>query len=121
MSSNPEQQADVPAPPTDDAGPAAPTSSTTPAPAGGDDVDDDDTGLLPPDHWTDLAQRQEDDGLDDGDSAFGDVASSTDSITSSILEYRTIHGRTYHSDAIPGDAQYWGSNDRDQNESMDIK
>lgn len=119
MSSNPEQQADTPAAATDEAGPAAPTS-TTPAPGGGGgDGDDDDTGLLPPRHWTDLAQRQDDD--DDGDSAFGDVASSTDSITSSILEYRTIHGRTYHSDAVPGDAQYWGSNDNQQNESMDIK
>lgn len=44
---------------------------------------------------------------DDEDSAFGDAVSSTDSITSSILEYRTIHGRTYHSDSVPGNAQYW--------------
>lgn len=44
---------------------------------------------------------------DDNDSAFGDTASSTDSITSSILEYRTIHGRTYHSDNVGLNAQYW--------------
>lgn len=51
------------------------------------------------------AQQQELE--DDDDSAFGDVASSTDSITSSILEYRTIHGRTYHSNAVSSTAQYW--------------
>lgn len=83
-------------PPAD---PAHPEQEATAAP--GDDA----TGLLPPGHWTDLAQIP--DNEDDGDSAFGDVASSTDSITSSILEYRTIHGRTYHSDSVPGDAQYW--------------
>ncbi|KUI55877.1 Phosphoethanolamine N-methyltransferase 3 [Cytospora mali] len=77
------------------------------------------TGLLPPTHWTDLAEQQNLD--DDHDSAFGDTASSTESITSSILEYRTIHGRTYHSENVPGNAQYWGSNDEIQNEAMDIK
>ncbi|ROW16613.1 hypothetical protein VPNG_01615 [Cytospora leucostoma] len=76
-------------------------------------------GLLPPTHWTELAEQQNLD--DDNDSAFGDTASSTDSITSSILEYRTIHGRTYHSENVPGNAQYWGSNDEIQNEAMDIK
>ncbi|KAK7742976.1 hypothetical protein SLS63_000544 [Diaporthe eres] len=55
------------------------------------------TGLLPPTHWTELAGQQDLD--DDNDSAFGDTASSTDSITSSILE---------------------GSNDEMQNEAMDI-
>jgi hypothetical protein len=43
---------------------------------------------------------------DDADSAVGDdVASSTESISSSILHYRTVHGRTYHSER--GNAQYW--------------
>jgi len=44
---------------------------------------------------------------DDGDvdSAYEDDASSTASITSSILQYRTIHGRTYHSET--GNAHYW--------------
>lgn len=45
-------------------------------------------------------------GDDDADSAVGDdVASSTESISSSILHYRTIHGRTYHSER--GNAEYW--------------
>lgn len=43
---------------------------------------------------------------DDADSALGpDAESSTASITSSILRYRTIQGRTYHSDR--GNAFYW--------------
>lgn len=42
----------------------------------------------------------------DADSAVGvDSESSTASITSSILHYRTIHGRSFHSEQ--GDAQYW--------------
>jgi hypothetical protein len=44
--------------------------------------------------------------VDDGDSALGDDAtSSTASLSSSILKYRSIHGRTYHSEI--GNAQYW--------------
>ncbi|CCE32405.1 uncharacterized protein CPUR_06265 [Claviceps purpurea 20.1] len=47
----------------------------------------------------------------DADSVFSEDQSSTASITSSILEYRRIHGRTYHSDRfatnfhIPNDDQ----------------
>ncbi|KAI5458956.1 S-adenosyl-L-methionine-dependent methyltransferase [Mariannaea sp. PMI_226] len=40
------------------------------------------------------------------------------SLTSSILRYRTIKGRTYHSER--GNAFYWGSNDERQSEAMDI-
>ncbi|RBR26405.1 uncharacterized protein FIESC28_00810 [Fusarium coffeatum] len=47
-----------------------------------------------------------------------DAESSTASITSSILHYRTINGRTYHSER--GNAAYWGSNDERQSEAMDI-
>ena len=48
-------------------------------------------------------QVQED---DDADSSFGDdSASSTASLTSTILKYRTIRGRRYHSEI--GNAQYW--------------
>lgn len=43
---------------------------------------------------------------DEVDSALGeDIADSTASLTSSILRYRTIQGRTYHSER--GNAQYW--------------
>ncbi|KAM0547311.1 hypothetical protein ACHAPJ_010446 [Fusarium lateritium] len=81
--------------------------------------------ILDPQHW---AQIREADDSDDGDTDSTldpDNASSTASITSSILEYRTIHGRTYHSEQ--GNAQYWslklqirGSNDEAQNELMDL-
>ena len=51
-----------------------------------------------------LAEGEQDEF--DDDSALGsDVASSTASVTSSILRYRTIHGRTFHSER--GNAQYW--------------
>ncbi|KAL5613289.1 hypothetical protein FOVSG1_002352 [Fusarium oxysporum f. sp. vasinfectum] len=72
------------------------------------------SGLLPPEHWAEVAEE-----LGDTDSALGDdTAESTASITSSILQYRNINGRTYHRDI--GNAQYWGTNDEKQNESMDI-
>lgn len=61
----------------------------------------------------DLPEGEEDDpGLGE------DFESSTASITSSILHYRTINGRTYHSER--GNAAYWGSNDERQIEAMDI-
>lgn len=44
-------------------------------------------------------------GEDDADSAIGDNSSSTASLSSSILHYRTINGRTFHSER--GNAQYW--------------
>jgi hypothetical protein len=55
------------------------------------------------DHWARLAEEPV---QDDADSTFGDDnASSTASMASSILHYRTIHGRTYHSER--GNAEYW--------------
>ena len=45
-------------------------------------------------------------------------ASSTASVTASILEYRHIQGRTYHSDRHP--TEYYGPNDEQQLESIDI-
>ncbi|KAM0354822.1 hypothetical protein ACHAPU_000647 [Fusarium lateritium] len=68
-------------------------------------------------HWATLAQDAEDDN--DADSSLGDDAeSSTASMNSSILNYRTIKGRTYHSER--GNAEYWASNDDQQNEAIDI-
>ncbi|KAK7430702.1 hypothetical protein QQZ08_002746 [Neonectria magnoliae] len=69
-------------------------------------------------HWATIAAG---DNADDGDtdSAVGDdAATSTESISSSILHYRTIHGRTYHAER--GSAEYWTPNDEHHNESMDI-
>ncbi|EEU37717.1 uncharacterized protein NECHADRAFT_87533 [Fusarium vanettenii 77-13-4] len=69
-------------------------------------------------HWEQLAEEPEEGGVD-ADSALGsNPPESTESLTSSILQYRTINGRTFHSER--GNARYWASNDEKQNESMDI-
>ncbi len=58
--------------------------------------------VLPADHWTAPPAAAD----DDNDSALGDdAAESTASLTSTIRDYRTIKGRTYHSEI--GNAQYW--------------
>ncbi|KAK0613250.1 S-adenosyl-L-methionine-dependent methyltransferase [Immersiella caudata] len=85
----------------------ASTAADTPAPITAE-------GILPADHWAQLDESYE----DDADSALDDAATSTASITSSILNYRKIHGRTFHSDQ--GNAQSWFANDEAQRESMDI-
>ncbi|KAI8962604.1 S-adenosyl-L-methionine-dependent methyltransferase [Daldinia sp. FL1419] len=55
----------------------------------------------------------------DRDSALGsDIASSAGSIASSIFEYRTVQGRTYHSDRH--NANYFTPNDEQQLQSIDI-
>ncbi|CCE28043.1 uncharacterized protein CPUR_01517 [Claviceps purpurea 20.1] len=51
----------------------------------------------------------------DADSVFNEDQSSTASITSSILDYRRIHGRTYHSDKFT--TNYLYPNDEQQLES----
>ncbi|KAM0232010.1 hypothetical protein ACHAPO_008044 [Fusarium lateritium] len=73
-------------------------------------------------------QESDDDMTDEGfddhddsdmDSALGsNLADSTYSLSSSIFDYRTLHGRTYHSDR--GTAQYWASNDDQASESLDL-
>ncbi|KAI1323971.1 S-adenosyl-L-methionine-dependent methyltransferase [Xylariaceae sp. FL0255] len=82
------------------------------------------TSTAPPEvpptaHWTQPQDDDEnDDGFDDGDSALGDdAASTTASLSASILEYRTLHGRTYHS--VQGTADHWTPNDDVHLESMD--
>ncbi|KAF5011136.1 hypothetical protein FDECE_2744 [Fusarium decemcellulare] len=75
--------------------------------------------LHSPEHWAQLAEIHEEGGRDDDDSALDpDSAETTASITSSILQYRTIHGRTFHSER--GDAQYWAANDEQNSDSLDI-
>ncbi|KAI2777396.1 S-adenosyl-L-methionine-dependent methyltransferase [Daldinia loculata] len=65
-------------------------------------------------------ELQEDEYEDDKDSSLGeDDSSSTASLSSSILEYRTIHGRRYHSKSW-GDTDYWTPNDEIQANSMDL-
>ncbi|KAH7239697.1 hypothetical protein NW759_008688 [Fusarium solani] len=65
------------------------------------------------------ADDVEGDVFDDGDSSLGsDVESSTASVSASILEYRQIQGRTFHSDKF--DTEYSFPNDERQLESVDI-
>ncbi|KAK1781460.1 S-adenosyl-L-methionine-dependent methyltransferase [Copromyces sp. CBS 386.78] len=90
----------------------------SPTPAGQNTPDA--TGLLPGAHWAGQNLPEEEDADNDWDSALGgDIESSTASISSSILQYRTINGRTYHSDSVT-DTSYWGPNDQKQNEMLDI-
>lgn len=54
------------------------------------------------------------------DSVIGEeesVLSSTASLTSSILNFREVHGRTFQNFK---DAEYWGPNDERQNEALDL-
>ncbi|KAK4064739.1 uncharacterized protein Triagg1_8926 [Trichoderma aggressivum f. europaeum] len=96
---------------------------SSPGAAGGSSQQQEHTseGILPAGHWQEReGNRPEDDDFDDDDdSALGsDAGSSTASITSSILQYREIHGRRFHGET--GTAQYWQSNDEAANESLDI-
>ncbi|KAK4171669.1 Phosphomethylethanolamine N-methyltransferase [Triangularia setosa] len=95
-------------------GKKSPSPTTGSPPAGTTTIE----GILPASHWTDQPIHPD----DDADSSLGDdgdVASSTASLTSSIMAYRTVHGRTFHSDRIT-DAQYWTPNDDQATEANDI-
>jgi hypothetical protein len=62
--------------------------------------------VSPPNPDEQVIEANDNDVSEQGDSDFDhDAESSTASITSSILQYRTLHGRTYHSER--GNAQYW--------------
>ncbi|TKW50891.1 hypothetical protein CTA1_2716 [Colletotrichum tanaceti] len=80
---------------------ATTTTGPAPAPASASAPDDTETAAFSP---APTAPEADDDG--DADSALGDdTASSTASLTSTILQYRKIHGRTFHGEV--GDAQYY--------------
>ncbi|KAL2211224.1 S-adenosyl-L-methionine-dependent methyltransferase [Sarocladium strictum] len=74
------------------------------------------TGILPAQHWVEQAAAVT---QEDTDSFISERASTTASLSSSILDYRTIHGRRYHS-THSGNGEYWAANDDAQNESLDI-
>lgn len=81
-----------------------PAASTTAPIEAAEHVDDDDA-----------------DATNDADSAIGDAESqmdSTASIASSILEYRTLQGRSFHSERH--NSNYFTPNDEQQRESVDI-
>ncbi|KAK3400617.1 S-adenosyl-L-methionine-dependent methyltransferase [Sordaria brevicollis] len=97
--------------------PSAAPKSPTPAPV--TETTADATGLLPGAHWAGQNLPEEDTD-NDWDSTLGtEIESSTASISSSILQYRTINGRTYHSESV-ANTPYWGPNDEKQNELLDI-
>ncbi|EFX02118.1 methyltransferase type 11 [Grosmannia clavigera kw1407] len=65
-----------------------------------------------------LAEGDDTNLAEDADLALGDNYSlSTASVSSSILQYRTINGRTFHSDKY---ANYFMPNDGQQQEAIDI-
>ncbi|KAL1848309.1 hypothetical protein VTK73DRAFT_10164 [Phialemonium thermophilum] len=100
-------------PPLEPGPSAASASSPSPGPTASEQRPS--VPVLPPDHWA----REDLGPTEDDDSALGDEKSdSAASLSSSILHYRTIHGRRYHSER--GEAQYWGANDEGHSESLDI-
>ncbi|OTB14301.1 hypothetical protein K445DRAFT_319112 [Daldinia sp. EC12] len=105
---SPKPAATTVAEPTTSAGSASPAAHPTP-------------GIVPGLTNEPIEVAQHDDSEDDLDSALGegDSASSTASLTESILEYRTLNGRTYSS-GKHGSDKYWGPNDERQNEAMDM-
>ncbi|KAI1488595.1 S-adenosyl-L-methionine-dependent methyltransferase [Biscogniauxia mediterranea] len=93
---------------------APPTVSNT-ATAQEEWEDDEPALLAAPDPEDELAAGDN----DDGDSAIGsDTSSSTNSISASILEYRTIQGRTFHSERH--NSSYFTPNDDQQLQSQDL-
>ncbi|EFX06191.1 dihydrofolate reductase [Grosmannia clavigera kw1407] len=79
--------------------------------------------VLPGSHWAEIGANADASDANDNDAESestlsADAASSTASLASSILAYRQIHGRTYHSER--GNALYWGSNDQKANDSLDL-
>ncbi|KAK3353769.1 S-adenosyl-L-methionine-dependent methyltransferase [Lasiosphaeria hispida] len=110
----------VPAPiPTPAAAESEAVPKSEPAPAAPATAAAEVADILPASYWEQAPLHDVDEEVfDDGDSALGSTISSTASLSDSILEYRTIHGRTYHSDI--GKAEAWHPNDPQQTESMDI-
>lgn len=53
--------------------------------------------------------------INDGDSAISSIEGSTTSVAESIYDYRRIQGRTFTKKS-----DYWGPNDEQQNEGLDI-
>ncbi|KAI1333891.1 S-adenosyl-L-methionine-dependent methyltransferase [Xylariaceae sp. FL0016] len=109
------------------AGTTATTTATTSTPEPTAATSSPPANILPASYWQEAtaaaAAVHEGDGDggddDDADSAYGDDNnSSTASLSASILEYRTLHGRTFHSER--GNAQSWNPNDAQHDETMNV-
>ncbi|KAK3399768.1 S-adenosyl-L-methionine-dependent methyltransferase [Sordaria brevicollis] len=92
--------------------PAAPSAQPAPLTAEEQQA----LGALPASHWA--QQPLGDDTFDDGASSIGSFTSTTASLSSSIYNYRTVHGRTYHGEV--GNAESWQPNDERHVEAMEI-
>ncbi|KAM5350026.1 hypothetical protein ACJ41O_006531 [Fusarium nematophilum] len=71
-------------------------------------------------HPTNTQIPFDEDTGEEGDSAYGDdgsILSSTASLSESIFDYRSIHGRTFQNSKT---TEYWGPNDDRQNNGLDI-
>ncbi|KAL0466353.1 S-adenosyl-L-methionine-dependent methyltransferase [Neurospora intermedia] len=95
--------------------PAPVVSAPSPAPLTAEEQHA--AGLLPASHWA-AQPLEEDVTVDDGASSLGSFTSTTASLTSSIYQYRTVHGRTYHGDV--GNAESWEPNDQRHVEAMEL-
>lgn len=98
-----------------DKGKSPPKSPEAAAGSPGSASDAPGADILPPSHWRDVPVEEEE---GEADSTFGDAESSTASLTESILEYRKMLGRTYHSSI--GQAEAWQPNDEAHAEVMDM-
>ncbi|EWZ31415.1 hypothetical protein FOCG_08515 [Fusarium oxysporum f. sp. radicis-lycopersici 26381] len=71
-------------------------------------------------HPTNTQIPYNEDDADDQDSTYdddGSIASSTASLSESIFDYRSLHGRTFQNSKT---TEYWGPNDERQNNGLDI-
>ncbi|RKL05968.1 hypothetical protein BFJ68_g10436 [Fusarium oxysporum] len=99
--------------------PSSPVAAAAPAAARSDLAPAIESAPAPQPELVPAADPQDGDESETDSAVGDDAASSTASITSSILEYRTIQGRTFHSDRHP--TEYFTPNDEQQSASIDIK
>ncbi|EXK82425.1 hypothetical protein FOQG_13294 [Fusarium oxysporum f. sp. raphani 54005] len=98
--------------------PSSPVAAAAPATARSDLAPAIESAPAPQPELVPAADPQDGDESETDSAVGDDAASSTASITSSILEYRTIQGRTFHSDRHP--TEYFTPNDEQQSASIDI-
>ncbi|KAJ4405426.1 hypothetical protein N0V85_004680, partial [Neurospora sp. IMI 360204] len=92
----------------------SPAPAAAPAPLSAEAQDA--AGILPATYWTEQLLPEED--VDDGASSLGSFTSTTASLSSSIYQYREVHGRTYHAEI--GNAESWEPNDKRHVDAMEI-
>ncbi|CCC11143.1 hypothetical protein SMACR_03857 [Sordaria macrospora] len=91
---------------------SAPPAALTPLSAEAQNA----AGILPATYW--MEQPIPEDDIDDGASSIGSVTSTSVSLSSTIFQYREVHGRTYHAEI--GNAEAWEPNDKRHVDAMEI-